>query len=30
MVEPLLSFKNVRAGYGEAVVLDGITGKEKP
>ena len=25
MVEPLLSFKNVRAGYGEAVVLDDIT-----
>ena len=25
MVEPLLSFKNVRAGYGEAVVLDDIS-----
>jgi branched-chain amino acid transport system ATP-binding protein len=25
MPEPLLSFKNVRAGYGEAVVLDDIT-----
>ena len=25
MAEPLLSFKNVRAGYGEAVVLDDIT-----
>ena len=24
-VEPLLSFKNVRAGYGEAVVLPGMT-----
>jgi len=24
-VEPLLSFKNVRAGYGEAIVLDDIT-----
>jgi branched-chain amino acid transport system ATP-binding protein len=25
LAEPLLSFKNVRAGYGEAVVLDDIT-----
>ena len=25
MVDPLLAFKNVRAGYGEAVVLDDIT-----
>lgn len=25
MAEPLLAFKNVRAGYGEAVVLDDIT-----
>ena len=25
LVEPLLSFKNVRAGYGEAVVLDDIS-----
>ena len=25
MVEPLLSFRNVRAGYGEAVVLDDIS-----
>src|ERR1700716_1081809 len=25
MAEPLLSFKNVRAGYGEAVVLDDIS-----
>ena len=25
MAEPLLAFKNVRAGYGEAVVLDDIS-----
>ena len=25
MAEPLLSFNNVRAGYGEAVVLDDIS-----